>query len=174
MTASSVISRSDDFCCKRGHSAILPSLQNLLLPCSCHDLRGDALDLLRELVRLIDDRFGSRAADVAQASDGRQGSSRPPCIGSALSPQRPTSTRGRQRQGKSRLARHTRSCGGSRRADGGGRLRDELIDGRPGDEAPASDYDAGELVGPKELVDSVSGNATEELAGFLDGEEGGF
>jgi len=105
---------------------------------------------------------------------GSVDSERSPRIESALSPQRPTSTRGRQRQGESRLGPHTRSCGGSRRADGGGRLRDELIDRRSRDEAAAADDHAGELAGPEELVDGVARDATEELTSFLDGVERGF
>jgi hypothetical protein len=84
---------------------------------------------------------------------------------------RPVSTGGRQWQGKNRLGREARSCGGKRGADGRGRPGDELGNRGRGNEAPAANDDAGELAGPKETVDRVPGDATEELTGFLDGVE---
>jgi hypothetical protein len=74
-------------------------------------------------------------------------------------------------QGNNRLGRQARSCGGERRANGRGRPGDELGNRSGGNEAPAANDDAGELAGPKETVDRVPRDTTEELTGFLDGVE---
>jgi len=60
------------------------------------------------------------------------------------------------------LGRQARSCGGERGADGRGRPGDELGNRGGGNEASAANQDAGELARPKEPVDRVPGNATEE------------
>jgi hypothetical protein len=88
---------------------------------------------------------------------------------SILRPNRPPSAGGRQWQRKNRLGCQARSCRGYRRTYGRRRPRDKVGYRIRRDEPSAADDDAGKLSSPEKVVDRVSGNATEEFSGFLDG-----
>jgi len=89
----SVINSSEDFCCKRGHAAILPSTQFLPRACSAH-CATDALNPSSQIWPAFGSEPESRAKDAGRAARRSSCGRTPPRMESMPSPMDPASMRG--------------------------------------------------------------------------------
>lgn len=76
---------------------------------------------------------------------------------------------GRQAKREALLVRQPPAPCRTRWTDGRRRSLNQIRNGLARNESAASNRDACQLPGPKELIDRVPGNAAQELPGFLDG-----